>query len=115
MPRPPKCRKVCKLPDTDEFRPAGCQGKSKCITLTIDEYEAVRLLDKEGFSQEECGKYMNVSRATVQEIYTGARKKIAEALVDSKTLKIKGGAYKICDGTEKSCRCNGCAKHRNVR
>ena len=80
MPRPRKCRKVCHLPHEKEFVPAnGCQNRPS-IVMTVDEYETIRLIDKEGFSQEECGEYMHIARTTVQQIYTNARKKIAETL-----------------------------------
>ena len=65
MPRPKKCRKVCHLPHISEFRPRGSRS-SEYIALTVDEYETIRLIDKEGFSQEECGAYMRIARTTVQ-------------------------------------------------
>lgn len=114
MPRPSKCRKVCHLPQNDTFVPIGGQ-EDECITMTVDEYEAVRLIDKEGFSQEECGAYMKVARTTVQMIYTSARKKMADALVDGRPLKIAGGNYQLCDGQEPFCSCGGCPKHRQCR
>ena len=64
MPRPRKCRKVCCLPDNDGFVP-----------VNVDEYEAIRLIDREGFSQEQCGEYMRIARTTVQQIYAATRKK----------------------------------------
>ena len=79
---------------------------------TVDEYETIRLIDKEGFSQEECGVYMHVARTTVQQIYNNARKKLAEVIVDGCKLKIEGGDYQICSGEEKVCKCGGCDKHR---
>ena len=71
MPRPKKWRKVCCMPKNDMFQPIN----RKCmdiITMTVDEYETVRLIDYMGFTQEECGKYMNVARTTVQQIYNNA-------------------------------------------
>jgi len=112
MPRPRKCRKVCHLPYEKEFIPSnGCQSRP-VMTMTVDEYEAIRLIDKEGFSQEECGEYMHIARTTVQQIYTNARKKLAEVLVEGLSLRIEGGDYQLCDGKEHSCGCGGCQKHR---
>lgn len=112
MPRPQKCRKVCSLPANSGFNPVRGSKKLPAVVLTVDEYEALRLIDKEGFSQEECGTYMKVARTTVQQIYTSARKKIADALVDGLPLKIEGGNYRLCDGDEEYCDCGGCRKHR---
>lgn len=112
MPRPRKCRKVCKLPDNQGFYPISNLQDNCPITLTIDEYECIRLIDKEGFSQEECGNLMQIARTTVQQIYTTARKKIALCLVEGLPLKIAGGDYQLCDGKEKNCCCGGCPKHK---
>ena len=100
MPRPRKCRRVCRLPVQTDFAPLhGGKGK-RTVILTVDEYEAIRLIDKEGLSQEECGTYMNIARTTVQQIYTTARRKLADALVDGLPLKIEGGDYCLCRGLE---------------
>lgn len=112
MPRPRKCRKVCCLPQNTEFIPTKCQEGCETVIMTVDEYETIRLIDKQGFSQEECGRYMNVARTTVQQIYNNARQKIASAIVDGFRLVIEGGDYTICGGEEKICGCGGCEKHR---
>ena len=72
MPRPRKCRKVCCLPKVSEFMPSGGASDEACVVMTVDEYETIRLIDKENFSQEECGKYMHIARTTVQQIYDSA-------------------------------------------
>lgn len=111
MARPKKCRKVCRLPKVSEFHPLG--NNNEYVTLTVDEYEAIRLIDKEGCSQEECAGYMQVARTTVQQIYNNARTKVADALVDGIGIRIDGGDYMICDGKEKQCVCCGC-KRRSI-
>ena len=78
MPRPVKCRKVCHFPNVLEFFPADDTEKKTPIVLTVDEYETIRLLDKKGYSQEQCAVSMQIARTTVQRIYELARKKIAE-------------------------------------
>lgn len=112
MARPVKSRKVCQLPDYIEFGPVNRESSKEPLMLTIDEYETIRIIDKEGFSQEQCGEFMQVARTTIQQIYTQARHKIALALVDGQPLKIEGGQYQLCAGEEEFCDCGGCEKHR---
>ena len=113
MPRPKKCRSVCKLPKNNFFIPSGENiNKKKLITMTVEEYETIRLIDYQGFTQEECSKYMNVARTTVQQIYNDARKKLSQAIVEGTCLKIDGGNYTLCEGKEAFCNCGGCRKHR---
>ena len=114
MPRPQKCRKICRMPDTMEFLPVNDASPCEAVVLTVDEYEAIRLIDYQGFSQEECAGYMQVARTTAQQIYNSARNKIARALVSGLTLRIEGGDYSLCDGQEDFCGCGGCHKHRRA-
>lgn len=113
MPRPMKRRRVCCLPKVAEFMPKGHKNKEEYVILTVDEYETIRLIDKEGLSQEECGIYMHIARTTVQQIYMSARQKLAIALVDAIPMKIEGGNYQLCNGKEEMCQCRGCGKYRN--
>ena len=112
MPRPRKCRKVCCLPDNDGFVPVRGGEELTPIVLNVDEYEAIRLIDREGFSQEQCEEYMRIARTTVQQIYAAARKKLADALVEGLPLRIEGGDFQLCDGNEDYCGCGGCRRHR---
>ena len=83
MPRPPKPRVVCHSPEAVYFKPRGvplCDLEE--VVLGLDETEALRLADLEGYSQEEVGEQMQVSRATVGRILEAAHRKVAEALVD---------------------------------
>lgn len=88
-----KPREVFSLPQNLGFRPINDFEGKPAVILTVDEYETIRLVDKEGISQEECGMYMNVSRATAQRIYAAARRKIALSLVEGLPLQIEGGDY----------------------
>ena len=92
MSRPTKCRRVCRFPENLEFSTMEKQV-SEPIILTVDEYETIRLIDKEGLSQEECGTQLGVGRTTAQKIYETARRKLADALVLGCSLKIEGGEY----------------------
>ncbi len=90
MPRPTRSRRIEKIPVYRSFSPDDVVV-SESVRMTIDEYEAVRLLDDEGLTQESCADRMNVSRTTITAIYDSARKKIADALVHGKRLLITGG------------------------
>lgn len=104
---------MCCLPTSNQFGPLNAPiNIEDLINMPVDEYETIRLIDLEGFTQEECADQMNIARTTVQRIYNDARKKLAESLVRGKVLIIGGGDYKLCDGLEKSCGCGGCLKHR---
>ena len=89
MPRPPRCRRICGAPQVDTFCPNGCENTGP-ILLTLDEYEVIRLVDLEQQTHEQCAAQMDISRSTVQEIYEGARRKIAACLVHGKPLHITG-------------------------
>jgi uncharacterized protein len=110
LPRPLKWRKVCCLPQSNKFGPLDSDKKDDdYVKMTVDEYETIRLIDLEGFNQEECAKQMNIARTTVQGIYIEARKKLAESLVYGKVLLIEGGEYRLCGGLGKGCG-RGCRK-----
>ena len=112
LARPAKCKRVCSLPGTLEFLPVSSNCGAPPVLITVEEYETIRLIDKEGLSQLECADSMGVARTTVQQIYTSARKKIAEALVEGLPLMIKGGEYKVCEGSGSHSWCHGCGKRR---
>ncbi|HKL74380.1 MAG TPA: DUF134 domain-containing protein [Clostridia bacterium] len=111
MSRPKKWRKVCGLPEVNRYGPLNGYVND-FIIMPIDEYETVRLIDFEGFTQEECAENMNIARTTVQAIYQDARKKIADSLVNGKALIIEGGEYKLCDGRGGQCGGMGCRRHQ---
>ncbi len=114
MPRPMKWRKVCCLPDNSRFGPMGFPEEAlEAVNMTVDEYETIRLIDLEGFTQEECANQMNVARTTVQGIYNEARKKLAQSLVNGKVLLIEGGEYRLCDGLGNGCG-RGCHRHKRA-
>lgn len=90
MSRPIRCRRIEQMPVYRSFSPDDVIA-AESIRMTVDEYEALRLLDDEGLTQEACADRMNVSRTTITAIYDSARKKIADALVHGKRLLITGG------------------------
>ena len=96
MARPKRCRRICGEPEYIEFVPGGCTGsEAYTVTLSLDEFEAIRLVDYEKKTHEQCAAMMDISRTTVTEIYERARGKVADCLVNGKKLVIAGGNYRV--------------------
>lgn len=91
-PRPKKPRR-CDCPQQTAgliMKPVGIPTKALAqVVLGIDEFEALRLCDREGRSQAAAGAQMGVSRGTVQRLVASGRKKMISALVDGKALVVK--------------------------
>lgn len=100
MPRVTKNRKICYIPEAKTFLPDS--PPNGAVTLTLDELEAVRLADLEAMDQDAASERMEVSRATFQRILYSAHKAIADALVNGRTIEIKGGKYVVADN---HCNC----------
>jgi predicted DNA-binding protein (UPF0251 family) len=101
MPRPKRLRRVCFLPEYQHFGPleSGASPQEE-ISISLDEYEIIRLIDLEGQDQEQAALALDVSRGTVQRIYNEAKRKLAEFLVCGKKLTIAEGDIKLCDHPE---------------
>lgn len=107
MPRPTKCRTVSCDPTASYFKPRGVPvRKLGEVTLTLDELEAVRLADLEGMYQDHASSLMGISRQTFGNIIVSAHRKIADALLNAKALRIDGGTYVRAEIT--GFRCCGC-------
>ena len=103
MPRPKKCRRVCFVPDTAGFSPRCGAADPQPIVMAVEEYEAIRLMDLLGCTQEEAAARMEVARTTVQAIYDKARRKLAQALVERRGLEVRGGEYRLCPRANETC------------
>ncbi|MBU4300260.1 MAG: DUF134 domain-containing protein [Nanoarchaeota archaeon] len=109
MARPRLCRRVEFNPDVTYFKPQGIPLRElEEVILHVDEYEAVRLKELEGLEQEECAKKMNISQPTFHRLILSARKKIADAIVNGKAIKIEGGVYKMAGMPKRKFRCYDC-------
>lgn len=107
MPRPRKCRRVCAAPRCTRFEPPGAEN-AEAVVLQVDEFEALRLMDYEGLTQEECARRMDVARTTVTGIYMRARRKVAAALAEGRPLHIRGGSFAVC--ADEACGCARCPR-----
>ena len=94
--RPKKTRWIKCAPGERCFRPR-CKPLNKLegVCLSLDEFEAIRLSCVEGLRQEDAAKLMKISRPTFSRIETSAHKKIADALVNIKVIRIEGGCCKV--------------------
>ncbi len=89
-PRPCKVRKINGKFNVEYFKPRQIPMRNlKEVSLDICEAEAIRLADFEGMYQEAAAKEMEVSRQTFGNIINSARKKIADALINGKAIKIE--------------------------
>jgi uncharacterized protein len=80
---------ACK-PGALYFKPRGIplMGLQE-VRLAPDEMESIRLADLEGMYHEDAAQEMGISRATFGRILEGARRKVAEAIVQGKALRIE--------------------------
>lgn len=103
MTRPKSLRQIEALPGNTWFKPAGVSMRNlEEVSLTLDEFEAIRLADLEGLYQSNVAERMNVSRQTIGRILSTAHKKIAEALVDGKAIRLEGGKVRLGQVDEKA-------------
>ena len=112
MPRPSRCRRVCCEPLVRLFAPQGGEELTP-VVLLVEEYEAIRIVDLEKRTHDQCAQQMQISRTTATEIYEKARFKIADAIVNGKPLVIEGGNYRICQETN-CCACAGRCRRKTV-
>ncbi|MFH0859458.1 MAG: DUF134 domain-containing protein [Patescibacteria group bacterium] len=89
MVRPRLCRKIRFNPNITYFKPQGVQMRFlEVVELTNEEVEALRLKNIKNLDQKEAAKKMNTSQSTFQRILSSAYKKITEALIKGKAIKI---------------------------
>ena len=111
MPRPRKQKLICGMPSCNKFGPCGSGCTAEPVDMSLEEYETIRLIDHENMDQTDCADVMGVARSTVQRLYTDARRKLAECLVDGRMLHIGGGDYTICEQRANPEKCACCRRH----
>ncbi len=104
--KPRKKRNVLYPPKIQYFKPQGIpMYQLSTISLTVDEYEAIRLADYENMKHEDAAKMMNISRPTFTRLLESAHLKIADAIVNGKAIRIEGGDFQFI---QKRFRCRRC-------
>lgn len=96
MPRQKKCRFIQSQPDVLYFKPRGIPLREldECV-LTMDEVEAIRLADLEGRSHEDAASEMGISRTTFGRIVASARRSVADALLNGKSIRMQHAAFAV--------------------
>jgi predicted DNA-binding protein (UPF0251 family)/predicted Fe-Mo cluster-binding NifX family protein len=101
VPRPVNERRIGAPIPPRVMKPAGIPARElEEVRLGYDEAEALRLADLEGLYQEAAARSMGVSRQTFGRIIEVARRKVSDAILNGKALRIDGGEYSIDDQGE---------------
>ena len=96
MPRPVSERRLGAPIPPRLIKPAGIPARElQELRLGFDEAEALRLADFEGLYQDAAAKSMGVSRQTFGRILEGARRTVADAILNGKALRVEGGEIRI--------------------
>jgi predicted DNA-binding protein (UPF0251 family) len=110
----PKCPRLIQgFPNTKYFKPRAIPlSELEEVALTFDEFEAIRLADLEGLYQEVAASKMKISRPTFGRIIESAHKKVADALINGKAIKIEGGVIKMAQ--KRLFHCSDCDHYWEV-
>lgn len=105
MVRPRRFRQIFQEPQIRCFKPDSEENSDliKPIEITLDEFEAIRLKDYERIKQQKAAEIMDISQPTFHRALVSARKKIANALIEGKIIRIKGGILMTDKYRCKSC------------
>ena len=96
MSRPVTPRRINFQPGVTYFKPAGVPMRSlEEVVLKYEEVEALRLKDVDGLDQTVAAKKMKISQPTFFRVISNARKKVADAIIKGKAIKVEGGEYKV--------------------
>ncbi|MEA3489163.1 MAG: DUF134 domain-containing protein [Candidatus Omnitrophota bacterium] len=91
--RPKKKKIVQDRPRIDHFSPRGKPGRPDEAIVAMEEYESIRLHDYLGMHQKEAARMMGISQQSFSRIVREARKKVSDALVNAKIIRIEGGHF----------------------
>lgn len=90
-----KVRFIQKMPKIAQFSPRGKIGRPDEIELRVDQFEAIKLADFQGYDQSQGALQMGISRASFGRILRLGRKIVADALVNGKIIRIRIGNVQV--------------------
>ena len=94
--RPKKTRWVSCQPGERCFRPLCKPGAEiEGVIIHLDELEALRLSYLEGYEQSQIAKQMKIHQSTISRILASANRKVTDALVNIKAIKVEEGCCRI--------------------
>jgi predicted DNA-binding protein (UPF0251 family) len=90
--RPKKTRWVTCAPGERCFRPqCKSSGEIEGVVLTLDEFEAMMLTHLKQYEQGKIARQMKIHQSTISRILASAHRKVTDALVHLKAIKVEGG------------------------
>ena len=93
--RKKKVRYIQKMPTVAVFSPRGRPGRPNEIELQVDQYEALKLADFQGYDQLEGAHIMGISRPSFGRLLREGRKIMVDALVNGKIIRIRIGDVQV--------------------
>jgi len=91
MVRPKKERLIACNPEVTYFKPRAIPlAELEEVALGLEEIEALKLKFLDNLEQEEAAKKMGISRTTFWRIFSNAGRKISDALINGKAIRIEG-------------------------
>ena len=114
--RPRQERCVAGLPPVGFFKPAGVPARLlKRVTIGVDEFEAMRLVDGRGLSHEDAAAAMHISRQTVGRMLEAGRAKVVQAFSEGCAIAIEGGVFRLESRPREAGCQRGFGRHRRSR
>ena len=82
------------MPETNFYKPIGIPlVELEEVAVGHEEMEAIRLVDYIGLEQEEAAGRMDISRKSMATDLKNGRRKIADAILHGKAIRIEGGDF----------------------
>jgi len=84
-----KVRYIQEMPKTALFSPRGKPGRPDEVELRVDQFEAIKLADYQGYDQNQGAMVMGISRPSFGRILREGRRILSDALVNGKIIRIR--------------------------
>jgi uncharacterized protein len=96
--RPKKTRWVnCEFKERYFYPQCKSKESLKNVRLSLDEFEVMRLTHLEDYDQIRIAEQMKIHQSTISRILASAHKKVTDALVNIKAIKIEKGCCRIIE------------------